>query len=100
MFVQVWEFTVAQEREAEFIRQYGPDGSWVQLFARAPDYLGTLLLRDVALPGRFLTLDRWRSEQAYRAFRALKAEEYRALDQRFERLCLSERELGAFARID
>jgi heme-degrading monooxygenase HmoA len=99
MFVQVWEFTVAPEREAEFVRHYGPDGSWAQFFARDPDYLGTLLLGDAAVPGRFLTLDRWRSQAAFRAFRSANALEYQALDRRFESLCLSERELGAYVRI-
>jgi quinol monooxygenase YgiN len=100
MFVYVWEFTVAAERRAEFERAYGDDGEWVALFRRSSDYLGTDLLRDRANPGRYLTVDRWRSAAARDAFRALHAEAIAAIDARCEAFTLAERHLGDFDRVD
>lgn len=69
-YAYLWEFHVRAESRDEFERHYGPEGSWAALFRRAPGYLGTHLLRDRATDGRYLTIDRWQSEAAYRAFHA------------------------------
>jgi heme-degrading monooxygenase HmoA len=98
-FVHVWEFLVDDARRIEFERHYGPRGSWAALFGRAPGYLGTELLRDEATAGRYLTLDRWRSAAAYRAFREQSAAEYAALDLECEALTRAERALGSFVEI-
>jgi len=92
----VWEFLVEQRSTAEFEHHYGPDGTWAALFGEAPGYLGTLLLRDASAPGRYLTIDRWRSAEAYRAFRAAFAGPYAALDRQCEALTRGEREIGVF----
>jgi heme-degrading monooxygenase HmoA len=73
-------------REAtEFERVYGPDGDWAHFFAGAAGYIGTELLRDVELPGRYLVIDRWDSADAYNAFAGANQEEYmrRVDDTRF-----------------
>jgi len=73
-------------REAEaFECVYGPDGDWAQFFAGAAGYIGTELLRDVELPGRYLVIDRWESADAYNAFAAANQAEYmrRVDDTRF-----------------
>jgi heme-degrading monooxygenase HmoA len=98
VFVYLWEFTVTAERRAEFERAYGDDGDWVALFRRSPDYLGTDLLRDRGQPGRYLTVDRWRSAAACEAFRELHAAEMAAIDARCVELTLDERHLGDFDR--
>ncbi|HEX4954067.1 MAG TPA: AAA family ATPase [Thermoanaerobaculia bacterium] len=95
-FSYVWEFEVPPAHSAEFERHYGPAGTWARLFHQAAGYLGTLLLRDLTTPGRYLTVDRWRSEAAYRAFRQRFAQEYEDLDRRCEHLTTSERQLGSF----
>ena len=48
-------------------------------------YIGTELLRDVEIPGRYLVIDRWESAEAYNAFAAEQREEYmrRVDDTRF-----------------
>jgi heme-degrading monooxygenase HmoA len=93
-YVYIWEFLVRPGREAEFELHYGPAGSWVQLFRTASGYLDTVLLRDLANPCRYLTIDRWESEAAYRAFREARATDFVALDSRCEALIVSEREIG------
>ena len=96
----LWEFTVRADRLEEFQREYRPQGSWVAFFRRAGGYIDSVLLRDSANPGRFVTIDRWQSAEAYRAFRAAFAEQYAELDRRCERLTVQETALGAFEEAD
>jgi heme-degrading monooxygenase HmoA len=98
-YVAIWEFTVGPDAPA-FERMYGPHGAWVAFFRRAPEYLGTALLRDEADASRYLTIDRWASRAAYLAFRQANAERYEALDAAGESLTDGERFLGAFTSDD
>ena len=95
-YVYVWEFRVAPGREAEFVAAYGPAGAWAALFRRAEGYVETLLLQDRAVPGRFVTVDRWRSAQAHDAFVAAFRVEYDALDRACEALTEHETALGTY----
>ena len=47
----------------------GTAGDWARLFRRGEGYVGTVLLRDLATPGRYLVTDTWRDAAAYRAFK-------------------------------
>lgn len=98
-YVYIWEYQVRPGSETEFELHYGPGGSWVRLFQTASGYLETVLLRDLTQPQRYLTIDRWESEAAYRAFRQARAADFAALDSRCEALTDSERELGQFAGV-
>jgi heme-degrading monooxygenase HmoA len=60
----------------EFERVYGPDGDWARFFREGRGYVGTELLRDVELPGRYLVIDRWESAEAYNEFVATHRDEY------------------------
>jgi heme-degrading monooxygenase HmoA len=95
-YVIVWEFRVKAEKEAEFARQYGPDGSWAKFFRRSQAYVRTELARDVADRERFLTLDYWRSQSEFKRFRQQNLAEYERLDKEFERLTAKETRLGSF----
>jgi heme-degrading monooxygenase HmoA len=96
MIVIVWQFRAASGREADFVRAYGPDGVWVAFFRKGSGYRETELVRDLADRGRFLTLDRWDSEDAFLAFGRAHAAEYAAIDRQCEALCAEERLLGRF----
>ncbi|MBN8740102.1 MAG: antibiotic biosynthesis monooxygenase [Xanthomonadaceae bacterium] len=96
-YVYVWEFRVAAAQRAAFERRYGADGDWIALFRRGEGYLGTALLRDRNEDGRYLTIDRWRDEAAFRAFRAQFDVEYRRLDAACEGLTVAERSLGDYS---
>jgi len=61
---------------AEFERVYGPDGEWAEFFRRGQGYIGTELLRDVEVPGRYLVVDRWETADAYNEFTAAHRDEY------------------------
>jgi heme-degrading monooxygenase HmoA len=60
----------------EFERVYGPDGEWAAFFRGAAGYVGTELLRDLEVSGRYLVLDRWESREAYQAFVEANRDEY------------------------
>jgi heme-degrading monooxygenase HmoA len=95
-FIYIWEYEVAPGREAEFLGHYAPAGSWARLFRRAPGYLGTELYRDLARPDRFVTVDRWQDEPAFRDFSRRFANDYEALDRQCAGLTRHERPLGEF----
>jgi heme-degrading monooxygenase HmoA len=96
MFVVVWQFEIAEEKVAAFEAAYASEGAWAQLFRASPDYLGTELLRDAYIPGNYLTVDRWASEDAFRAFRKDHDADYEALDRACDSLTSSETRIGAY----
>jgi heme-degrading monooxygenase HmoA len=96
MFVILWQFDIAEDRIAGFEAAYGTQGSWATLFARSPEYQGTELLKDAYVPGRYVTFDRWESEEAFRTFRAQFDSEYEALDRECDSLTAVETRIGAF----
>jgi len=96
MFVVVWQFEIAEEKIPAFEASYGPTGTWAQLFQTSPNYLGTELLRDAYVPGTYLTIDRWSSEEDFRAFRREHDPDYEALDRACDALTSRETRIGAF----
>jgi heme-degrading monooxygenase HmoA len=96
MFVVIWQFEIAEEKVAAFEAAYGPEGAWAQLFRTSPKYLGTELLRDAYVPGSYLTIDRWASEDAFRAFRKDHDAGYESLDRSSDALTTRETRIGAF----
>jgi heme-degrading monooxygenase HmoA len=97
--VYIWEFRVRPNCVAEFEKHYGAGGSWALLFRQAEGYIETLLLQDATEPLRYVTIDRWRSEEDYRAFRSRFAPQYAALDRQCEALTLRESELGRLVEL-
>jgi heme-degrading monooxygenase HmoA len=96
-YIYVWEFRVAAGRREAFLEHYRADGTWARLFRRAAGYIGTELLHDRREPLRFLTVDRWQSELAYRQFREQFATDYAELDRVCEHLTEGETLVGEFA---
>jgi heme-degrading monooxygenase HmoA len=96
MFVVVWKFEVAEDQAAAFEAAYSTSGAWAALFRSSSDYRGTELLRDAYIPGSYLTIDRWTSEEAFRAFRKDHDQEYEQLDRACDALTSSESRIGAY----
>jgi heme-degrading monooxygenase HmoA len=96
MFVVVWQFEIAEEKVAAFEETYGPHGKWAQLFRKSPEYRGTELLRDAYISGSYLTIDRWTSEEAFRAFRKNHDAAYEELDRACDALTQKETRVGAY----
>ena len=97
-YVIVWEFRVRQERAAEFVQKYGPEGAWARFFRGSAGYIKTELVRDVTSDFRFLTLDYWQTEEEFNRYRQLNLAEYERLDKEFAGLTEQENRLGAFYR--
>jgi [ribosomal protein S5]-alanine N-acetyltransferase len=95
-YVIVWGFEVVPGREAEFETCYAPEGAWARLFGSAPGFIETRLIQDSASPSRCVTVDRWESEQHFRAFRERFASQYEALDHACEPLTAHERLIAMF----
>lgn len=95
-YVYIWEFEVSADRRDAFVRHYGPNGTWAQLFRRAEGYIETLLLEDRQAPSRFLTVDRWVDSDAHAAFLEQHPLDYERLDRLCESLTDAERSLGAY----
>lgn len=95
-YAYVWEFHVPLDLQSEFEQHYGPSGTWAQLFRSSPGYIETLLLKDKSSVGRFITVDRWRNEEAFQAFRSSFSEQYEQLDRECEKLTVGEQLVGVF----
>ena len=96
MFVVIWKFEIAEDKIADFEAAYGPEGTWAKLFCTSPNYQGTELLRDAYVPGSYLTIDRWTSEEAFRAFRKEHDADYETLDRQCDALTGKETRVGAY----
>ena len=96
IFTYIWEYKVAHENVDEFHRLYGSRGAWVQLFERAPGFIETSLYQDRKDNLRYVTVDLWESEAAFRDFRVTFAAEFDRLDRAGELLTLYETPLGEF----
>lgn len=96
MFVVVWQFEIAEEKVAAFEAAYGRSGDWAKLFGKSPEYHGTELLHDAYVAGSYLTIDRWASEEAFRAFRKDHDAEYEELDRACDALTQRETRVGAY----
>ena len=99
MFVTLWEYEVKPGCEEQFGKVYGAEGDWTKLFRKDRNYQETRLLRDVARPAIYLTLDFWGSRQAYERFLEVHAAEYKALDAEGEKLTLGERRIGWYEMV-
>jgi heme-degrading monooxygenase HmoA len=99
MYVLLWEFVVPAPSQAEVERLYSSAGPWTELFQKSEGYLGSELYRDEEAAGRYISLDRWDSREAYQRFQAEHAAEYAALDELCSRLTATETRLGGLRRV-
>jgi len=97
MIAIIWRFRVLRGQNAAFEAGYGPGGDWARLFRTANGFVRTDLMR--AADGEYLTLDCWRDEASWLAFREERRADYEALDRRFESLTASEEKIGTFTML-
>ncbi|MGE0351963.1 MAG: antibiotic biosynthesis monooxygenase [Gemmatimonadales bacterium] len=89
-----WGYRTAPGREEDFRRVYGPDGDWARLFRRHPGFVATHLYESVTEPGRFCTIDFWRSRSDFEEFMRVHRAAYAELDRLSENLTTEEAPLG------
>ena len=98
-YVAIWEFRVTSEYAAEFERVYVAGGTWEELFRSSPGFISTELVVDRVEAGRYLTIDRWVSLEAFLDFKEKFGKEYAALDRQCERFTKSETKIGEFTQV-
>jgi ribosomal-protein-alanine N-acetyltransferase len=89
---------VRSDKRRAFEKAYGPNGDWAGLFGQGEGYIRTELIRDPKTPGRYVTLDFWKSRQAYQRFKKRKLAAYKALDNKGNSLTESENLIGEFEK--
>ncbi len=99
MYVIMWEFVACADKVHEFVSAYEADGEWARLFRLAAGYGGTELLSSTSGAERFVTIDRWDTEDDYLQFHERFGPQYQALDAKLEGLTLSETKLGMFTTL-
>ena len=93
MKVRVWRYLVAADARPEFEQEYGPEGSWARLFATSPGFLDTSLYAEVARPGIYVTIDRFRTGADWEVFRDEQDLAYTATSDRLSHLTVEQDEL-------
>src|SRR6266700_2136231 len=99
-FTAVWEFRVSGQKLRAFEKAYGPNGDWTRLFSRGDGYIRTELIRDPKTTGRYVSLDFWRSRQAFERFKKQNLAAYKALDKKCNSLTKSEKLIGEFEAME
>jgi heme-degrading monooxygenase HmoA len=94
VFIRVWEYEVPEDRIDRFVAAYGPSGDWETLFARGGGFARTELFHSTRLAKRFVTLDWWRSEEAWQAFLDRWGDAYAELDATLQPLAAGGRLLA------
>ncbi|MGZ4842551.1 MAG: hypothetical protein ACXV5J_12450 [Candidatus Angelobacter sp.] len=80
------EFVVAEGREEDFKKVFGPEGIWFELLRRSAEYLGTDCRLEAQAERRYRVLDYWQSHESFEDFRRQYQLEY----EKFSRLIASE----------
>jgi len=96
MHIIIWEFHVKAEKRSEFEKIYSSSGAWTELFKTDAEYIGTEFLQDTDQAIRYLTIDRWKSKEAYKNFYVQHEKEYRTLDAQCEGLTERESLIGVW----
>jgi heme-degrading monooxygenase HmoA len=96
LFAYIWAYRVPTATSDLFRALYGPNGEWVGLFRQASGYIDTQLLQDRDDPERFVTIDRWETEESFNDFRADFSLEFERLDRKGDQFTVEEMSLGEF----
>jgi heme-degrading monooxygenase HmoA len=100
MFIILWEYSVRPEQQAEFLQYYKANGAWANFFRQADDYIATELLAMDSDELIYITIDRWKTQQAYRQFMIDHSERYHELDRQCEELTTQEKLIGQYFTVD
>ena len=93
MMIRVWQYDVRADQSAEFEAAYRGDGAWAELFGQGSGFMGVELYTSLDTPGRYLTVDKFESLDAWEEFLLGHRAAYDELDARMEGLTFDEREL-------
>jgi heme-degrading monooxygenase HmoA len=94
----MYAYEVHADQRSRFEQTYGSAGPWSGLFRKSPGYLRTDLFRRVDETGdRYLVVDRWADERAFRAFKDSFGGEYDRFSEQTRRLYRTGTVLGSLS---
>ena len=93
VFTRVWQYEVPSRNVERFLAAYGSSGDWARLFSRGCGYRNTVLYGAIGMPDRFITVDQWSDEEAWRTFRDEWHVAYEALDAALDGLASAQEPL-------
>lgn len=95
-FTVIWSFEINPGCENEFEKLYGSEGDWVKLFKTDTNYIKTELQKDIDNPVRYITIDYWKSKEAYYNFKEMEKANFIKIDRLGEKLTIAESYIGKF----
>ena len=75
------EFMVAEGRETDFEKVFGPDGIWPEFLRRSEGFLTTEIQVESVVERRYRLWDYWRSHEDFNWFREMFQREYERFTQ-------------------
>jgi len=96
MYTVIWQYQINPAYRQEFEALYGQEGEWIQLFKNSSEFIETEFYQCREDSERYITIDKWVSEEAYRNFKATHADEYAALDSQADESTNRESLIGTF----
>lgn len=97
MQIIIWKYEVKPSKLNSFISHYSSEGTWARLFQRSPEYLGTEFGKVDGHDNVYITIDRWKSQNAFEAFKAANRDEYEKLDELCGEFTVTEQLVGSFS---
>lgn len=95
----VWEFSISADNKGQLELVFGPGGAWSKVYAAAPGFRGTTVMRDIGQAARYLVVSVWDSEAAHEAANEANAPAYASLVETLKQLTVSQVEVGVFTVI-
>ena len=92
----VEEFVVGDEARGRFELAYGPGGAWSKLFGPSQGFRGTMLMRDIESPGRYLSIEVWDTLEEREQARTEREVAFSDLQADLSDWCESRVEVGVF----
>jgi heme-degrading monooxygenase HmoA len=96
MYIIIWQYKINPAYRSEFETLYGQDGDWIKLFKRSDQFIETEFYQCKEDEERYITIDKWVTEEAYRAFKEAHLEDYQALDRKADDATNRESKIGSF----
>lgn len=100
MYSIAWKYGISSVHQINFELEYGPAGSWAELFGRSEAYRGSFLYKDQEMLNTYMLLDTWTSQTAYENFLENNKEEYIELSIKLAHLHLDEEKMGTYLLIE
>ena len=76
------------------MKLYDSSGEWVQLFSKSPSFIKTELFCEMNDSHCFVSIDFWKSKEAFQKFHQSNREKYNRIDKKGDKLTILEERIG------